>query len=154
MTPDPYAPQPTPPKHESYRLVSAFVFLAAGILVLGVMSWFRTAGPDLVPWRQDFDAAKAEAAQAGKPLFLDFTAEWCGPCQDLKRTTWSDHRVADAISSTYIPVRIDVDRQPGLTRQYHVEGYPTLIVLDEQGRVARAHVGWVGPDDFLAWLNG
>jgi thiol:disulfide interchange protein len=141
-------------KNDPYRLVWVIVFVVVGFVALGGLGWLRGGGKDLVPWRNDFDAAKAEAARVKKPLFLDFTAEWCGPCQELKRTTWSDLRVADALSSGYVPVKVDVDQQPGLAMAYHVDGYPSLVVLDEQGRVVRAQSGWIGPDEFLTWLNG
>jgi thioredoxin-like negative regulator of GroEL len=130
------------------------VFVVTGFVALGGLSWLRGGGKELVPWRSDWEAARAEAVRERKPVFVYFTAEWCGPCQQLRRTTWSDRRVAEALGTAYVPVRIDIDRQPGLAREYNVEAIPWFAVLDEQGRPVRAWSGWVDADDFLKWLKG
>lgn len=105
-----------------------------------------------VPWRQGFAAARAEARQTGKPMLVDFTADWCGYCQEMRRTTWSDVNVEQAVRD-YVPVQVDVDREPSLAAQYHVSGLPHLVVLDPQGNVLKQIDGALPPDQFIAWLR-
>ena len=85
-----------------------------------------------IPWRTDYVAATAEAKQTGKPLFLYFTASWCGPCQSLKATTWADAEI-DAALRAYVPVKIDIDDHPDLAAEYRVQAVPTFIVVAQTG---------------------
>ncbi len=106
-----------------------------------------------IPWRDDFAAAGRESIAAHKPVFAYFTAQWCGPCQSLRHTTWADAGVAKALSG-YVPVKIDIDAHPDLAARYSPSEIPTFVVLKEDGSVAKSQTGALGPDDFLAWLNG
>jgi hypothetical protein len=128
--------------------------LFASILALAVFtnySRFRQ-GKDLVPWRTDFAAAQAEAQRTRKPMMAYFTASWCGYCQDMHRTTWSDKRVEQALGN-YVPVMIDVDEHADLARRFNISAMPSYAVLDEQGKVLRQGEGYLPARDFISWLG-
>jgi thiol:disulfide interchange protein len=130
------------------------ILAAAGIVI--VTSLMRSGGgesKELIPWRSDLASAQAEAKKSNKPLFLYFTAAWCGPCQSLKTTTWADPSVKNALSS-YVPVKIDIDEHPDLAKRYPAEGIPHFVVAQADGRPLRESVGAVPPGEFVAWLNG
>ena len=107
---------------------------------------------EIVPWRNDFAAATAEARKDGKPVFAYFTATWCGPCQNLKHTTWADKEV-DAALRGYVPVKVDIDRSPELAQKYGVRAVPTFAVLGDDGEAVRQADGALPPQDFLRWLK-
>jgi len=108
---------------------------------------------EIVPWRDDFDAAREEGRRDNKPVMAYFTADWCGPCQSMKGTTWADASV-EAELRGFVPVRIDIDRSPNLAHAYAVQSIPTMIVLDGEGRVLKSTSGALPPEEFLAWLKG
>lgn len=127
------------------------VFLLAGLVaVIGIVR--AMGGREVVPWRDDLGAAQAEARRAGKPVFLYLTAAWCGPCQAMRRTTWADADVERALRD-YVPVKVDIDRQPGLAQQYGVESIPHMTILDDVGRPTRTTGGAIPPGEFLDWLK-
>lgn len=131
-------------------VIFVFVVFASVLSVVAITKW-RTP-PELVPWQSDYAAAKAQATSGNKPLLLYFTAEWCGPCQEMRREVWSDARVAEAMKSV-VPVRIDVDRQAQLATQYRAEeGIPLFIVFDSAGNPQKKRVGRMDADEFMAWL--
>jgi hypothetical protein len=127
-----------------------FIVLCA---VVGVSMVAKAMRPkEIVPWRTDFAASVEEARRENKPVMAYFTATWCGPCQTLKHTTWADKGVAAALEK-FVPVKIDVDRQPELAQKYVTEGIPAFAVIDPDGTPRKAAVGAMPPADFVAWLN-
>lgn len=68
----------------------------------------------------------AEVLGAGPPVLVKFTAEWCGPCRQLKPVPGA---VAAEEAGRLRIVEIDVDRNPETTLRYGILGPPTLMVF-------------------------
>ena len=123
--------------------------------VMGVVAASKFYTPaERVPWRSDLPKALAEARAAKKPVLLYFTAEWCGPCQYMRRNVFTDTGVAAAMEA-YVPARIDHDARQDLIFQYQVEGMPWFGVLDPDGKPTRIlNRGVETPQEMIAWLKG
>src|SRR5205814_7957660 len=97
-----------------------------GIVFLGVAAiegysmWSSAHAKELVAWRGDLTEAQAEAKTQNKRVFAYFTASWCGPCQRMKKTTWADESVERAMRQKYVPVKIDIDAQQAVAKQYGI----------------------------------
>ena len=104
-----------------------------------------------IPWRTDYAAALRESRATGKPMLLDFTAEWCGPCQEMRRTTWSDPAVAQALRD-YVPAQIDLDTHHDLATEFGVAAIPHLTIVSAEGAVVSAEEGELSPEQFRQWL--
>ncbi len=129
--------------------------IVVGLGLAAGLAYFnrRTPGKDKVPWREDLAVATAEARTVGKPMMLDFTAHWCGPCQEMRLYTWSNQDVADAIKDAVVPVKVDFDKNPQLVAKYQVEAIPTMIVVNADGVVLKRETGELSADQFLAWFK-
>jgi thiol:disulfide interchange protein len=131
----------------------AFWIFGIGFALLAIAVVARLRAPsEKVPWRTDYPAAMAEASMTNKKVLLDFSATWCQPCQDMKRTTWSDTDVARALAGD-VPVSIDPDKHPELVAKYHVEAFPTMILLSSTGLPINQTEGRLEPDEFVKWLQ-
>ena len=114
-----------------------------------------------IKWEHDLATAQQRARKEGKPLFVDIWAEWCPPCQHLKNTVFPSMDAQEALAA-YVPVSLMTetrDRRPLLenikiAERFNVEGYPTLLILDGQGREFKRHVGaFSAGSDLKAWLK-
>jgi thiol-disulfide isomerase/thioredoxin len=80
------------------------------------------------------DAAFAEAAASGKPVFLYWGAAWCPPCNRIKATVFTRPDFA-ALAPTFVALHIDGDSTGAqqMAERFHVRSYPTLIVYRPDG---------------------
>lgn len=140
---------------QAYKPVWFIFFIVLGLIALIGISRLvghQSEGTERVPWQSDFAAARAASAQRNKPILLYFTATWCGPCQEMKRTTWADERVAAALAD-FIPVKIDINEQRQLVEEYHVKGIPRMEVVMPDGNRKLLSEGYVTAEQFLALLK-
>jgi thiol-disulfide isomerase/thioredoxin len=86
-----------------------------------------------------FTTAKELAAVEGKMVYIDFYANWCVPCKWMDETTYSDKKIISSLTLNFIPVKINIDDFDGYTlkEEYNVKVLPTVIILDENGRVIK-----------------
>ncbi len=95
----------------------------------------------------DAGTFEQEVLQSEVPVLVDFYADWCGPCQMLAPTL---ETLARETSHAKI-VKVNVDHNPELARQYRVSSIPTLLVFDG-GKVTGEHVGLAGKSQLESLL--
>jgi len=100
-------------------------------------------------WSESFAAAEQEARGQGKPLLIDFGAEWCPACRRMTAEVLSSPRLAGALAD-FVLVRVDVDEHPDLASRYGVTALPTFVVTDAGGRELHRFEGYRDVDRFLA----
>jgi thiol:disulfide interchange protein DsbD len=137
--------------------VFALVLLFQWPMVKG--SYYRGAGtpapPTPIEWRTDLDAALDEAGRTNKHILVDFSADWCPPCIAMKHDVWPDPAVEAALTRSYVPLLIDVDRNGAVADTFNVRGIPTVLVLDHRGRVVRraTFLSMLSASTMLAFLR-
>ena len=108
-----------------------------------------------VTWEKDLPSALERARIEGKPVLVNFYADWCVWCKRLESTTFRDAKVATVLQNRVVPLSLDVDgsgRQ--LSNEYRVDGLPTIVVLDAGGREIGRIPGYMSPESFLATVEG
>jgi thiol:disulfide interchange protein len=112
-----------------------------------------------VTWHDFADGIK-QAKSGGKLIVADFYATWCGPCKYMEKKTFRDPRVMERLRGV-IPVRVDAEEEvdrgglkgADLALRYAVDVYPTIVVVDGDGREIARNSGVMSPDEFIAWLD-
>jgi outer membrane protein assembly factor BamD (BamD/ComL family) len=107
-----------------------------------------------VRWRADYATSRQEAQKTGRPLFLDVSTEWCGPCRKLESTTFRDPAIVRMLNEQFVPLKVDGTKDKVLTEALKVQGYPTLILAGPDGKILQTIEGYVDAARFREHLQG
>jgi thiol:disulfide interchange protein len=103
-----------------------------------------------IEWESDMPSALERARSEGKPVLVNFYADWCVWCKRLESTTLRDAKVASVLRNEVVPLSLDVDGAgKELSQEYRVDGLPTILVLDVSGAEIGRIPGYMPPDSFL-----
>lgn len=117
-------------------------------------------------WLTDLPKAQAKAKTENKLVMLDFTgSDWCGWCIKLNKEVFSKPEFAEYAGKNLVLVEVDFPRgkkqseelkkaNKALQEKYKIEGYPTIVVLDSEGKKL-GELGYQpgGPKAFIAELD-
>lgn len=132
-------------------------------LVTATVSAIAAAG-----WQTDFAAAQAAAKKDNKAILLDFTgSDWCGWCIKMKKDSLDQKAFQEFADKKLVLVEVDfpnnkkqteaVKKQnEDLQKRYNVEGFPTFVLVDGEGKELGRHVGYLkgGPSAFVEKIEG
>ncbi|MEP7058691.1 MAG: protein-disulfide reductase DsbD [Caldimonas sp.] len=128
-----------------------------GHLGAGARSESGAALPRFVAIRS-VDELDAALRSAGRPVMLDFYADWCVSCKEMERDTFTDPAVRAKLDRALL-LRADVTRNNAedraLLKRFGLFGPPGTIFFDPQGReiAATRVIGFQGPERFVETLR-
>jgi len=99
-----------------------------------------------------FTQALARAREEGKPLVLDFHAQWCVPCKRIERETFADPDVAGLLKQCIL-LKIDTDEHPDVAKHFGVVGLPDIRLLAPNGEQQRQLLGFQDTETMQAELQ-
>lgn len=117
-------------------------------------------------WEDEFDKGLAKAKADNKMALVDFTgSDWCSWCMKLDKEIFSKKEFKDYAKENLVLVEVDFpqgkrlpkkrqERNNELAKEYSVKGYPTVVILDSEGKEA-GRLGYMagGPEAFVAELK-
>jgi thiol:disulfide interchange protein DsbD len=133
--------------------VTCVVLVVIGLTLLPVheSGGKSTAGGGHLEWATyDSDSAR-EAIEAGRPVIVDFYADWCAPCRELDEKTFADPSVR-VVLERYVRFKVDQTRASeeavAVAREFEVRGVPTVIIYQNGTEVHRI-TGFEPPAQFI-----
>jgi thioredoxin-related protein len=117
--------------------------LLIGLLACGSLS---LAQAEELHWMTDLPKAQEQAKKEHKMVMLDFTgSDWCGWCIKLNKEVFSKPEFAEYAKKNLVLVEVDFprhkelpkaqkDANEALSEKYKITGFPTIVVLDGEGK--------------------
>jgi thiol:disulfide interchange protein DsbD len=163
-------PTQTPGKTFRYiRTIVGIIFFGLALIVAssGVQVYLNGAlaagkggaSMNAIDWSPYSEENLAEAAAAGRPVFIDSSADWCIPCKELDKLTFSRPEVI-AASRKFVMLKADLtsNKDAGVKeyyKKYRIKGVPTLIFLKPDGSEIQElrGTGFESKDVFLSKMK-
>ncbi|MEZ6164402.1 MAG: thioredoxin family protein [Phycisphaerales bacterium] len=136
------------------HLVTFLIVVLLLLALPNVISLLRgpAATPDVFSAAYTLEQANQLSIEQGKPVFVLATADWCAPCQALKRGAMVDPGVVELINQRTIPVYLEESQSIDDIRSLGVRAYPTTLIV-QQGEVIARIEGGASPDRFAEMLR-
>jgi thioredoxin 1 len=92
---------------------------------------------------------ESEVLKSDKPVFVDFWAEWCGPCRMVGPVV---EEIAQSNSDKIKVVKLNVDENQDIAMKYGIQSIPSLLVIKNGKEVGRT-IGAAPKDTYLKFIN-
>jgi len=90
-----------------------------------------------------------DVLKSGKPVLVDFWAEWCGPCKQIAPAL---EQIAAELGGQVTVAKVNIEDSPSTPSRYGVRGIPTLMLFKD-GQMASMKVGAMPKQKILDWLG-
>lgn len=138
----------------SLRTLAIVIAMAASLPQFTSALEVATTGAEPGKWTMDFDAATKLAGEKKMPILLNFTgSDWCGWCKLMDEAVYSKKEWQDYAAKNLLLVTIDFPqdekivpekykaRNGRMQEEFKVEGYPTYVILDSDGKTVIGRLG-------------
>jgi len=95
------------------------------------------------------DKFAADVLKSGKPVLVDYWAEWCGPCKQIAPVL---SELAAEMGDRVTIAKMNIDQNPETPTRYGIRSIPTLMLFKD-GQVAATKVGVMSKSQLSQWLD-
>ena len=92
---------------------------------------------------------ETEVIKAGKPVIVDFWAEWCGPCKQIAPTL---EEISNEMANDVVIAKHNIDSEPNVPTQYGIRGIPTMLMFKD-GELKATKVGATTKSNIISWIK-
>jgi len=150
------------------ELVTNTTFLIGILFFLTFFTWANhsrvpSGQAEVIQW-VTIEEAQEMAKNNPKNVFVDVYTVWCGPCKLMDRTTFIHIEVVQYVNNHYYAVKLNAESdkmvtfngkqlsERALAKAFQVQGFPTIVLIDEQFKTVSPHLGYLKPDQFKRML--
>jgi thioredoxin-like negative regulator of GroEL len=128
------------------------VLIGALLLAAAVLPFIKSR-PKIIAWHTEASTALDEAREEGTNVITFLYTDWCSYCRQMEQTTFKDPLVIEEMASDYTWLRLNAEKDPdgiSLRQEFDVNGYPTYLILDEDGNEVDRLQGYIPSDQFIS----
>jgi thiol:disulfide interchange protein DsbD len=135
--------------------------VGGAFILLGIFLVFPTndTAKENISWQKYTSETLAEAKHSGKPIIIDFFADWCIPCKELDKFTFSDDGIIN-LSRNFVTIKADLTKYQSdpinhLRKEFNIKGVPTIVFLNSQGKELKELrlIEFEEADEFISRMN-
>lgn len=139
-------------------------YLLLLVFILPISGQANVDNDRLIVWN-NLESAQLQHREIPKPIFIEFTAKWCGWCKKMDETTFADDKVISLLNETFYAVKVDFDspepmefqgkKYTGkeLAKYFGINGLPTMIYLPMDQKSSKTIVGYKTAKQLVKELN-
>ncbi len=96
-----------------------------------------------------------KAKEEKKLIFVDCYTSWCGPCRSMANNVFTRPDVGEYFNARFINAKINMEKGEGkdLAKKYQINAFPTLLLIDAEGKVVEKSVGFKSSERLLEWAK-
>ncbi len=126
----------------------------------------KTSAYEPGSWITDYQLALQYAAELKRPVLINFTgSDWCGWCKKLSKEVFTQDAFVNYAKDNLVLLKIDFpqsipqtqaekDANSALAKKYAVQGYPTIVLVDEKGtELQRTGYQYGGAEKYVTHLQ-
>lgn len=100
-------------------------------------------------------ASLLKAKSENKLVFVDCFTVWCGPCKEMAKNIFTIDTVGTFFNKNFVNVQLDMEKGegPAARIKYHIEAYPSFLLLDGDGNLVYKFVGAMSAKEFVAKIK-
>lgn len=145
--------------YKSLKSGVGVVMILFGIWVS--VSAFRESNKEYINWENYDDSLIVQARNEGKPVLIDFFADWCIPCKQIEKKLFAEPAIVEK-SRRFASLKADLtddgsEQVKSIRKKYKVLGVPTIIIIDTQGKEYKRFTDELvnfNPKEFLRIMDG
>ncbi|MDX2446330.1 MAG: thioredoxin family protein [Desulfobacterales bacterium] len=124
-------------------------------MTVALMIWtvaVPVSAADQIKW-YSYEEGTALGMSENKKLFISFYADWCKFCKTMDQQTFQDASIISYLSSHFISVKVDVEREKSVARKYNINPLPDSWFLSEKGDIIGNRPGYLSAEDLMPILQ-
>ncbi|MGE5401341.1 MAG: protein-disulfide reductase DsbD [Ignavibacteriales bacterium] len=134
-----------------FKTIFSVLIIAAAVYML------LPEKKDSPEWKPYTEEAFNTSLNAGKPMIIDFFADWCIPCKELDGMTFSDPKVIDEFRRFH-SYKVDMTKSVSpeaekIRNKFKILGMPTVLIIDSRGREVQRITGFVNAEKFHQYVS-
>ncbi len=143
-------------KFSILRKIIGLIWLIAAIIIFAIPGGpFREAKvkPGII-WEPFTEELFNDTVSKGKPVMIDFSADWCIPCHELEHNTFIDLKVMEE-AKRFVSLKVDLTKsgktETTFKKKFSIKGVPTIIFYGKTGKETPGSriTGYIGPEVML-----
>ena len=92
---------------------------------------------------------ESEVIKAGKPVIVDFWAEWCGPCKSIAPSL---EEISNEMNDKLVVAKINIDENPIIAQKYEIRSIPALMLFKEGKKISEV-MGALPKSNLESWID-